>query len=338
MTKGLVIECAPHIKDDDTTAKIMWAVVVALIPAGLMGVYYFGLRALIVILVCAVSCVLFEFLFQLFAKKNISSFDGSAFLTGILLAYNLPSNIPLWMCVLGSAFSIIIVKQLFGGLGHNIFNPALAGRVFLLLSFPVNMTSWPVVNLGKIFSKVDVITSATPLGIFKENLPDKMPSYWDLFIGNRGGCIGEVCILALLIGAIFLLWRRCIKLWIPLSYVASVALLAWVLGGKNGFFTGDPLFHVLAGGLVLGAFFMATDMVTSPLTKKGMIIFGIGCGVVTMVIRLYGGYPEGVSFSILLMNAVVPIIDKHTRQRVYGKGKFSSGEKGVCNRLDKKQK
>lgn len=248
-------------------------------------------------------------------KKEIAIPDGSAILTGLLLAYNLPPEVPLWLPVAGSFFAIAIGKQVFGGLGHNIFNPAPAGRAFLMVSWPVYMTTWQNPRW-----KVDAITTATPLALIKHNQLDllKGTTYMDLFLGNRGGCIGEVCIAALLIGAAYLFWKKYISWHIPLTYIAAVAFLSWIFNGFTGFFTGDALFFVLSGGLVLGALFMATDYVTSPLSNKGKIIFGISCGVLTFVIRKFSGYPEGTSYAILIMNAFVPVIDKFTCPKWFG--------------------
>jgi electron transport complex protein RnfD len=242
--------------------------------------------------------------------KDLSAiFDGSAFLTGLLVAYNIPPQSPLWLPAAGSFFAIAIAKQAFGGLGHNIFNPALAGRAFLMVSWPSHMTTWQ-----KPVRMADAITSATPLGLFRKGDFDLMRGItnWDLFLGNRPGCIGEVCVAALLLGAAFLLVKKYISWHIPASYIAMTAFMSWAFNGKEGFFKGDALFFVLSGGLVLGAFFMATDYVTSPLGARGKIIFGMGCGILTFLIRKFSGYPEGVSYAILIMNSVVPLIDKYT--------------------------
>jgi electron transport complex protein RnfD len=289
----------------------MWMVVLSLIPSGVAGVYIFGLGAFWVIILGVVSAVIAEMFLQLVTKKKITIFDGSVVLTGLLLAYNLPPNVPFWLPIIGSVFAIAIGKQIFGGLGQNIFNPALVGRVFLMASWPKYMTTFikPM--------NYDAITSATPLAIIKEGKVLEKISYLDLFLGNRGGCIGEVCILALIIGAIFLLIRGYISWHIPVSFILTTGLFTYIFGAKV-FFTGDWLFHILSGGLILGAFFMATDYVTSPLTTKGQIFFGFGCGLLTAVIRLWGGYPEGVSYAILIMNAAAPIIDRYTKKRIYG--------------------
>jgi len=309
----LIVSTSPHLHKKDSVSKIMWMVVLALIPAGVGGVIIFGTSALRIILLSVVSALAAEALVQIFLKKKISIFNGSACLTGILLAYNLPANVPFWIPIVGVFFSIIIGKQVFGGLGQNIFNPALVGRVFLMASWPKYMTSFV-----KPFN-VDGVTSATPLMLLKEGLSaDKIP-YLDLFLGKRGGCIGEVCIIGLLVGAVFLLAKGYISWHIPFIYIATVGIFGFIFG-PSGFFTGDWIFQILTGGLVLGAFFMATDYVTSPLTRKGQIIFALGCGLVTVAIRFWGGYPEGVSYAILMMNAATPLIDRFTRNRIYGTG------------------
>ncbi|MDP2912151.1 MAG: RnfABCDGE type electron transport complex subunit D [Candidatus Omnitrophota bacterium] len=300
---------SPHIKSDNTTKKIMWAVVLSLVPSGVAGIYIFGLSSLNVIILSILSCFFTEAVFLRLRNKDAKTvLDGSAILTGLLLAYNLPPWVPFWMPVVGGVVSIVLGKQLFGGLGQNIFNPALVGRAFLQISWPVYLTVWKNPKWWP-----DAVSTATPLA--KEG--SSHFSYMDLFLGNRSGCIGEVCVAALLIGALFLLVTKIISLEIPLSFIGTVGIISWIFG-KQGFFKGDFLFSVLAGGLILGAFFMATDYVTSPLTKKGKIIFGIGCGIITAIIRLRGSYPEGVCYSVLFMNAAVPIIDRFTKIRKYG--------------------
>lgn len=305
----LTVSPAPHIKSGQTTQKIMYMVIAALLPAGLTGIYTFGLCSLKVMLISIVSCVLSEAIFLKLRNKDPKIIlDGSALLTGLLLAYNLPPELPFWIPAIGGAVSIILGKQIFGGLGHNIFNPALVGRAFLQISWPVYMTTWKNPR-----GALDAVSTATPLA--KEGAGSF--TYIDLFLGNHGGCIGEVSVVLLLIGAAFLLFTKVISLHVPLSFIGTAMILVWIFG-DNGFFTGDFMFHLLAGGLVLGAFFMATDYVTCPLTKIGKIIFGIGCGILTVIIRLKGGYPEGVSYAILFMNAMVPLIDRYTKTRTYG--------------------
>ncbi len=309
MKDKLIVSTSPHLHKDESVSRIMWMVVLSLMPAGIAGVFIFGKSALWIIILAVFSALVTEAAIQKFSKRKITVLDGSAVLTGILLAYNLPPRVPFWLPIVGSLFAIAIGKQVFGGLGQNIFNPALAGRVFLMASWPKYMT---------VFLKpFDAVTSATPLVMIKESKVLEGISYLDLFLGKRGGCIGEVCILALLLGALFLFWRGYISWHIPFTYIVTTGLMSYIFGTK-GLFAGDWLFHVLSGGLVLGAFFMATDYVTSPLTRKGQIVFGIGCGLITAVIRLWGGYPEGVSYAILMMNAATPIIDRFTKTRVYG--------------------
>jgi len=305
----LTVSQSPHIKSSQTTKKIMWAVMISLIPAGIAGVYIFGISSLNVIALSILSCIFTEALFLKFRNKDPKAvLDGSAILTGLLLAFNLPPQTPFWIPIVGGVVSIALGKQIFGGLGQNIFNPALVGRAFLQISWPVYMTAWKNPRWWP-----DAVSSATPLA--KEAVTDF--SYMDLFLGNRPGSLGEICVIALLIGALFLLVTKIISLHIPLSYIGTVGIITWVFG-KDGFFKGDFIFNILAGGIILGAFFMATDYVTSPLTKKGKIVFGIGCGILTAIIRLRGSYPEGVCYSILFMNAAVPIIDRFTKTKKYG--------------------
>lgn len=309
MQDKITVSPAPHIKSSLTTRKIMYLVILSLLPAGAAGVYIFGLSSLKIILISMASCFLCELLFLKLRNKDPKIvLDGSALLTGLLLAYNLPPEIPFWIPIVGGAVSIILGKQIFGGLGHNIFNPALVGRVFLQISWPVYMTTWKNPRWVP-----DAVSTATPLA--GENTTSF--TYMDLFLGNHGGCIGEVCILMLLLGALFLLLTKIISLHIPVSFIGTVILLTWIFGGE-GFFKGDFIFHLFTGGLVLGAFFMATDYVTGPLTKTGKLIFGIGCGVLTVIIRLKGSYPEGVSYAILFMNAMAPLIDRYTKTKKYG--------------------
>ncbi|MBR2453123.1 MAG: RnfABCDGE type electron transport complex subunit D [Clostridia bacterium] len=322
----LIVTEAPHTRGKNTTSGIMLDVIIALIPALIAGIVVFGFRSLTLAVVCMVSAVLFEWAWCKILKKPSTVGDFSAALTGLLLALNLPVTMPYWMAVCGSLFAIIVVKQFFGGIGHNFMNPALAARAFLLTSWAQAMTTWAVpFSKTSIFSGADAVTSATPLGMIKEGMTDSLPSYMDLFLGNIGGCVGEVSAVAILIGAAYLLARRVISIRIPGAYILTVAVLAFIFGGKDGLFTGDALYHVLSGGLLLGAFFMATDYVTTPYTKKGQIIFGVGCGVLTAVIRIYGGYPEGVSYSILLMNVVSPLIERYTVPQKYGMVKVEKG-------------
>lgn len=330
MKDSPIVSVSPHLYKKENIAWIMWLVFICLIPSGIMGVYTFGLYSLRLIGISILSAVITEAVIQALRGKKITIFDGSAFLTGLLLAYNLPPGVPFWIPAIGSFFAIAIAKQAFGGLGRNIFNPALIGRVFLLISWPKYMTkfiqpfSYPKWNASfriPMLWQPDAISSATPLSLFKDsklNMLDMGLSYLDLFLGRRPGCIGEVAIFALLIGALLLLILRIISLHIPLSFILTLGVFSWLFS-PQGFAKGDASFAVLTGGVILGAFFMATDYVTSPLTRKGQLIFGGLCGLVTFIIRRWGGYPEGVSFSILLMNAFVPLIDRITKPRVYGK-------------------
>ncbi len=290
----------------------MLDVLIALVPATAAAVYFFGVRAALVIAVTTAASVLAEFVSNKIMKKPITIGDLSAAVTGLLLAFNLPPGIPLWVAAIGGVFAIVVAKQLFGGLGMNFINPALAARAFLMASWPVFMTTWTT-------PMVDAVSSATPLAIIKsaEAAGATPPSIAQLFLGNVAGCLGETSALAILVGAAYLVVRRVITLETPLAFIGTVAAMTWVLGGK-GLFSGDVPYHLFAGGLMLGAFFMATDYPTSPITWKGKIIFGVGCGLLTSVIRLYGGYPEGVCYSILLMNLAVPIIDKFTVPKSFG--------------------
>lgn len=304
------VSTSPHIKSKDTVSSVMRDVLIALLPATIAGVYFFGLNALLVILTAVGSAVLSEYAFQKITKRPIMIKDLSAVVTGLLLAFNVPPTIPLWMVALGSAFAIIVVKCFYGGVGQNIVNPALAARAFLLAAYPVRMTTWTV----------DGTTGATPLGLLRGDGAANLPNLFDVFIGNIGGCIGETSAIALLIGAAYLLYKKVISWHIPVSYIGTVFVLTTILG-RDSLMTGNGLYEILLGGLILGAFYMATDYTTSPMTKTGHLVFGISCGVLTTLIRLYGGYAEGVSYSILIMNLFVPFIDKYTNPRVFGGGK-----------------
>ena len=330
----LYASVSPHIRERTSIPDIMYAVIASLCPALFASVYFFGLRALLVVAIGMLSAVLTEALALRLLRKPVTVSDGSALVTGMLLGFVLPPSVPLWMPVVGSAFAIALGKQVFGGLGCNPMNPALLGRAFLLASWPVHMTARWVAPRGGTMSGIDTVTLATPLAMLKEahtalaTSADKLEgldvitqipnAYGHLFWGRVGGCIGETSVVALLVGAAVLMYLRIIKWRIPFTFIGTVALLTWALGGTDGVFTGDPLFHVLSGGLVLGAFFMATDMVTTPVTHWGRAVFGVGCGVITVVIRLYGGYPEGVCYSILVMGATTPLIDAWTKPRVFG--------------------
>ncbi len=314
----LQVSSSPHIRDSVTTRRLMLDVIIALMPAILMSIWIFGLRSLYVTVITVSTSVLFEYLSRRLMKRYNSIGDLSAVLTGLLLAMNLPPTIPFWIPVVGSFIAIIIVKQLFGGIGQNFMNPALAARVILMLSYPAAMTRWAILAdrasgttsaLEASANGLDLIATATPLYILQNN--GIMPSYLELFLGVKGGCIGEVSVLALLIGAVYLIVRKVINLWVPLTYIGTVAAIT-AIGGQ------DPLYHVLSAGLILGAFYMATDYVTGPVTRKGQIIFALGAGIITSLIRLFGSMTEGVSFAILLMNILTPHIEQWTRPVPFG--------------------
>ncbi len=319
----LVAESSPHLHSAESIPRIMWSVVAALVPATVVGIYLFGMPALRVICVCVAAAVITEWITLRIMKRPNSVADGSAVITGILLALNLPPRAPMWMAIIGSVFAIVIAKQIFGGLGYNPFNPALSARVLLLIAFPEKMTAYWY-KPSPIASGIDAVTAASPLGLLDQGMLAELAKVhlMDLFLGNINGCIGEVSVAALLLGAAYLLYRKIITWHIPISYIATVAVITGVFWLIDPDKYVSPAFHVLSGGLMIGAWFMATDMVTSPVTRVGMIIFGVGCGVITAVIRLVpGGFPEGVSFAILLMNAATPLIDRYTRPRVFGEVK-----------------
>ncbi|NLM62057.1 MAG: RnfABCDGE type electron transport complex subunit D [Clostridiales bacterium] len=318
MDKQLQVSSSPHIDIAEDTRSLMLDVIIALTPALLLSVFYFGFRALILTLISVASCIAFEFLYRRLMKKHTTIGDLSAVVTGILIAFNLPASAPYWMVVVGAFFAIVIVKQLYGGLGKNFMNPALAARAFLL-SWPTTMSTWP-----KVFEKVpligqtaDVVTAATPLAALKSGtLPDN--TLMELLLGQHGGTLGETSAIVLLIGGVYLVLRKVISPRIPLFYIGTVAVVTFIFprGGVNNLQW--MLYNVLSGGLILGAVFMATDYVTSPVTKGGRALFGIGCGLITVFIRYFGSYPEGVSFSILIMNACAWVLDKAFRPRRYG--------------------
>lgn len=311
----LIITSSPHVRSNESVSRIMLDVVLALIPAGAISAVFFGVKVLPIILLSVLSAVVTEAFIQKLSKKPITINDWSAVVTGLLLAYNLPPTASWWLPVIGSIIAIALVKHAFGGLGQNFMNPALAARAILLAAWPVQMTSW--VQPGR-----DAVTTATPLAILMEteNAGAQLPSLWEAMIGNIGGTIGEVSALALLLGAAYLLYRRVINWRIPFMYLGTVALLTWILGGSE-LFTGNGIYHLFVGGLILGAFYMATDYSSSPVTPRGQIIMGVGCGILTAVIRLYGGYPEGVSYSILIMNVLTPLIDRYTMPKIFGEAK-----------------
>jgi len=305
----------------------MLNVVIALIPAFITSVFYFGIGAVIVTATSVASCLIFEYLIQRFIlKKPLSITDGSALVTGILLAFNLPSNIPVFIVIIGSFISIAVAKMTFGGLGNNPFNPALVGRVFMLISFPVQMTTWPVPK-GLGTGYLDAVTGATPLAIVKEGLKNgeplsklmqMIPTPSQMFLGDMGGSMGEVAAIALLIGFLYLLFKKVITWHIPVAVVATIAVFTTILWLVNPEKNADPMFHILAGGVLLGAIFMATDYVTSPMVPRSMLIYGCGIGIITVIIRVYGAYPEGVSFAILIMNAFVPLMNAYIKPKRFG--------------------
>jgi len=351
----LTVETSPHLSDRDSTARIMWSVVLALTPAFAASLYVFGYYAGLVTLTSVASCMIIEGVIQKLRRVPVTVTDGSAAVTGILLAFVLPPDVPLWIPVVGALLAVGLAKQLFGGLGHNIWNPALVARAVLQLSFPdiLNRATWPILHgsgRGFDWSRLimnirdqaegvasaahDAITQATPLSMssasgmemgYDPSFATDSARSLQMWLGSTPGCIGETSFILLAIGALALILLKRIKWQLPVCYIGTVALLTWIFPYNKasfppteGFFQGHPLYHVAFGGLALGAFFMATDMVTTPLTTLGQIVFGVGCGVLTAVIRLYGGYPEGVCYSILIMNTAVPLIDRFTRPRVFG--------------------
>lgn len=301
-----VVSPSPHIRSGNTTQKIMLDVIIALCPALIAANIIFGWRASLITAVCVGSCVLLEYFCRVLMKRDQTVSDLSAVVTGMLLAFNLPVSIPLWVAVFGCFIAIAVTKQLFGGIGQNFANPAIAARVILLASFSGYMTAW---TLPFDYNGVDALATATPLAMMANG--EELPSMLQMFLGMKGGCIGEVSGLALLIGGAYLVARRVIKPVTPLVFMGTVFVLTFLLGE-------NPVYHLLSGGLILGAVFMATDYSTTPVTTPGKIIFGVGCGLLTVLIRLYGGYPEGVSFAILLMNILTPQIDKLTRKKPLG--------------------
>ncbi|OFX56558.1 MAG: Na+-transporting NADH:ubiquinone oxidoreductase subunit D [Bacteroidetes bacterium GWB2_41_8] len=330
MSKLFTISPSPHIHSGDAVNKIMYGVILALVPAFIWSVVMFGLDSVRVTLIAVAACMAFELLIQKFilkVKPQIA--DGSAALTGVLLAFNVPASVPSWMLIVGALVSIGIAKMPFGGLGNNPFNPALVGRVFMLISFPVQMTSWPAVGA----SGVDAVTTATPLAILKEGVKNgqpvveifkDLPTNMDLFVGNMAGSLGEISALALIIGGIFMLVRKIITWHIPVSVLLSAAIFSGIFWMIDPAKFADPIFHLITGGMILGAFFMATDMVTSPMNPKAQIIFGAGIGILTILIRLWGAYPEGVSFAILIMNAMVPLLNRYVKPKRFGEVKIQS--------------
>ena len=324
-----MVSSSPHLHSPVTTPRLMRDVLIALLPALIASVVIFGPRALLLTAVCVATCVLAEYLSRKVMKRPNTIGDLSAAVTGVLLAFNLPASLPLWMAVIGCVVAIVVVKQCFGGLGQNFVNPAIAGRIVLMVSFPTQMTTWPAPFAY--LSADRAATTATPLASLPAMLeagaadPSALPSLTDMLLGNRGGCLGEVCALALLLGGVYLIARRVISPIIPLCYIATVALCMLPATGFDPTLTA---YELLSGGLILGAFFMATDYVTSPITSKGKVIFAVGCGIITVVIRLFASLPEGVSFSIMLMNILVPHIERLTAPKPFGTSRKKGAKAG----------
>ena len=316
----LIVSLSPHDHANDNVQRNMYAVLIALIPAFLVSLYMFGLGALIVMLTSVAACVFFEWAIVKFILKRerTTILDGSAAITGVLLGFNLPSNLPIWIILLGALFAIGVAKMSFGGLGCNPFNPAIVGRIFLLISFPVQMTTWPIA--GQWMHYTDVQTGATPLGIMKGVISgapgvslDQLPSSLDLFLGNNPGSFGEISALALILGGIYLIWKKVITWHIPVSILVTVFVFSGIMYLVNPVLYASPVTHLLTGGLMLGAIFMATDYVTSPMNPKGQLIYGVCIGLITVIIRLFGSYPEGMSFAILIMNSFTPLINNYIK-------------------------
>ncbi|RHP62992.1 RnfABCDGE type electron transport complex subunit D [Bacteroides sp. OF04-15BH] len=325
MAKKLIVSLSPHVHGGDSVQRNMYGVCVALIPTLLASLIFFGLGAAIVLVTSVLSCVFFEWAISRFLlhKEQLTITDGSAVLTGLLLGFNLPSNLPVWIIIIGALVAIGVGKMTFGGLGCNPFNPALVGRVFLLISFPVQMTTWPLP--GQLTSYLDAQTGATPLAVMKEavktgdtSVLEKLPNAFDMLLGQMGGSLGEVSALAILIGLVYMLMRKIITWHIPVSILLTVLVLSGLLHLYNPAYA-DPVNTLLSGGLLLGACFMATDYVTSPMTPRGQIIYGIGIGAITVIIRTFGAYPEGMSFAILIMNAFTPLINTYNKPKRYGR-------------------
>ena len=327
MNKLLSIALSPHEKSKESVNRIMYDVMIALIPAFAVAIYFYGLGALIITLISVVSAVFFEYIITKYLLKRKSTvLDGSAALTGLLLAFNVPANLNPWLVVIGAFVAIAVAKMSFGGIGNNVFNPALVGRVFLLISFPVQMTTWPKPIVNRMVY-LDAVTGATPLAQLKEGLKggatvstvlEKLPNYLDMLLGKMGGSLGEVSAVALLIGLAYLLIRKVITWHIPIIIFATIFGFEGILWLANPDAFADPIFHLLSGGIMLGAIFMATDYVTSPMNTRGMVIYAIGIGLLTIIIRNFGAYPEGVSFAILIMNAFVPLINQYVKPKRFG--------------------
>ena len=324
----LIVSLSPHVHSGDSVQKNMYGVCIALVPALIASLWFFGIGAAIVLATSVISCVFFEWAIAKFLLRlpNCTVCDGSAVLTGLLLGFNLPSNLPVWIIIIGALVAIGIGKMTYGGLGCNPFNPALVGRVFLLISFPVQMTSWPVP--GQLTAKgADVVTGATPLALLASGQLDELPEATDLLFGNVGGSLGEVSALCLLLGCAFMIWRKIITWHIPVSIIATVAVLSGILYAADPTTYVSPVVQVLSGGLILGACFMATDYVSSPMTHKGQLIYGVCIGFLTVLIRLWGAYPEGMSFAILIMNAFTPLINTYCKPKRFGEVAKKGGKK-----------
>ena len=332
MAKKLTVSASPHVRSNETTTGIMLDVIIALMPALVMSVVYFGLRALVLTAVCVVSCVLSELVSRKVMKRSNTLGDLSAIVTGIILAFNLPANLPFWMAAIGGVVAIVVVKQMFGGIGQNFVNPAMTARIILMVSFPSAMASWVAPYTDTWAKGADAITTATPMASLAAakggdlSLAADLPSLADMFIGKHGGSMGEVCSIALICGGIYLMLRKVISPIIPLTFIGTVAVCMLFAGNFNLEFVA---YQLLGGGLMLGAFFMATDYSTSPINKKGKIIFGIGCGLITTVIRVFGALPEGVSFSIILMNILVPHIENMSMPKPFGFVKDKKAKEGA---------
>ncbi len=315
---NLIVSASPHLVTAMDTQKTMLMVILALIPSLVVSTFVFGVSSLILTAVCVAASMFFEWAWNKLLKKRQTVMDFSAALTGLLIAYNVPSELPLWIAIVGCFVGVVVIKQLFGGIGKNIVNPAITARIVLFISFATEMTTWPVPRMVS-----DATSSATPLGILAETGTTALPNNMQMFLGFIGGSMGEVSSIALLVGGLFLIWKKIISPIIPACFIGTVFVFAFVYYMATG--SGEALemavFHVLAGGVMLGAFFMATDYVTTPILPLGRVIFGVGCGLITMLIRLYGQYPEGVSFSILIMNCLTPLIDAYCQKRMYGGAK-----------------
>ena len=324
----LIASSSPHIRSNEDTRSIMLDVCIALLPALVMSIYVFGIQALVLTLISVASCLFWEWLYRKLMKKSCAIGDMSAVVTGMLLAFVCPVSLPWWAIVIGSFFSIVVVKQLYGGIGCNFLNPALAGRAILVASYAGAMTSWvtPAEKIGLFGSAADVATAATPMALMKEGAFDQLPAIGEMFLGKIGGSLGEVSALCLLLGGIYLMIRKVISWHIPAAYIATVAIICLISAPEGIGAVDYMLYNVFGGGLMLGAIFMATDYATSPVTKPGQLVFGIGCGLITVLIRRFGSYPEGVCYSILVMNCCTWLLDKYIKPTIYGAPKKEKKE------------